>query len=157
MTAHGPDKVYRDPDDTIHPFADLRPTGLLWLINATVFHPRGLAMALEFHKDGTAMGWSLQVAGPGEPFTFLDCPEVDAAYVNAERTMAEAKLAATEDPEEAAQVERIQGDPPPETSCCGCIEQAPGNPNPHHTFAPDCLAPTGRPPEQPRQPTSEAD
>lgn len=41
------------------PFEDLRPTGLLWLINTTVFHPRGYALALHFDDDGQATGWSL--------------------------------------------------------------------------------------------------
>lgn len=40
------------------PFSELGDTGLLWLINRTVFHPRGLALALH-EQDGEITGWSL--------------------------------------------------------------------------------------------------
>ena len=53
------------------PFSELRPTGLLWLINTTVFHPRGYALALHFDDDGNATGWSLMGDG-SEPWVFLD-------------------------------------------------------------------------------------
>jgi len=45
------------------PFSDLRSSGLLWLINATVFHPRGYALALHFDDEGNAVGWSLMGDG----------------------------------------------------------------------------------------------
>ena len=47
------------------PFADLRPTGLLWLINVTVFHPRGYALALHFEdaEHQVCTGWSLMGDG----------------------------------------------------------------------------------------------
>lgn len=45
------------------PFAELRDTGLLWLINRVVFHPRGYALALHFSGSsedlGECTGWSL--------------------------------------------------------------------------------------------------
>lgn len=40
--------------------AELRDSGLLWLINRVVFHPRGYALALHFddyHEE--VVGWSL--------------------------------------------------------------------------------------------------
>jgi hypothetical protein len=40
------------------PFKELSDSGLLWLINRTVFHPRGYALALTV-EDGKAVGWSL--------------------------------------------------------------------------------------------------
>lgn len=40
------------------PLADLRESGLLWLINRVVFHPRGYAIALHYEGD-QAVGWSL--------------------------------------------------------------------------------------------------
>jgi hypothetical protein len=40
------------------PFEELRSTGLLWLINRVVFHPRGYALALH-RVDGQITGWSL--------------------------------------------------------------------------------------------------
>lgn len=46
---------------------DLRSDGLLWLINASVFHPRGYALALDT-TDG-----SFWLYGDGkEPWTFGD-------------------------------------------------------------------------------------
>lgn len=45
------------------PFEDLRTTGLLWLINTTILHPRGYALALHFDDDGNATGWSLMGDG----------------------------------------------------------------------------------------------
>ena len=70
MSAAG-DTTHQDP--TGRPFADLRATGLLWLINTTVFHPRGYALALHFdgkHPDlGACTGWSLMGDG-SEPWQF---------------------------------------------------------------------------------------
>lgn len=51
------------------PFAELRETGLLWLINRTVFHPHGFALALHVDSDGNATGWELLGDG-SEPWTF---------------------------------------------------------------------------------------
>lgn len=74
------------------PFADLRGSGLLWLINASVFHPRGVALALHLDDDsGEATGWSLIYAGDGEPFVFADDPEIAALFQAAEATLSEAK------------------------------------------------------------------
>jgi hypothetical protein len=41
------------------PFSELRDTGLLWLINRVVFHPRGWALAYHYDNDGELIGWSL--------------------------------------------------------------------------------------------------
>jgi hypothetical protein len=51
------------------PFNQLSTTGLLWLINRTVFHPRGFALALHYPEASTreeidageaeCTGWSL--------------------------------------------------------------------------------------------------
>jgi hypothetical protein len=50
------------------PWNDLRATGLLWLINRVVFHPRGYALGLVVQGD-RAIGW--QLLGDGsEPWTF---------------------------------------------------------------------------------------
>lgn len=40
------------------PFSELRSSGLLWLINRVVFHPRGFALALSV-RDGEPAGWKL--------------------------------------------------------------------------------------------------
>lgn len=39
-------------------FSELKDTGLLWLINRVVFHPRGYALAL-YSENGKAVGWKL--------------------------------------------------------------------------------------------------
>jgi hypothetical protein len=58
-------------------FDELRPTGLLWLINVTVFHPRGYALALHFDDDGpnpkVCTGWSLMGDG-SESWSMGDPP-----------------------------------------------------------------------------------
>lgn len=46
------------------PFSELSDSGLLWLINRVVFHPRGFALTM--HRDGidgACVGWSLQGDG----------------------------------------------------------------------------------------------
>lgn len=55
------------------PFADLRETGLLWLLNRVVFHPRGYAFALHFNDDHECTGWSLMGDGT-EPWSMADRP-----------------------------------------------------------------------------------
>ncbi|MFD3612375.1 hypothetical protein ACFWXA_30775 [Streptomyces atroolivaceus] len=53
------------------PPTDLVGSGLLWLINRTTFHPRGLALALRMDEGGTqVLGWQLVRAADGEPFEF---------------------------------------------------------------------------------------
>ena len=43
----------------VRPFSELRDEGLLWLINTSVFHPRGYALAFVMDEDGNATGWAL--------------------------------------------------------------------------------------------------
>jgi hypothetical protein len=70
-------------DDVLH-FDALRSTGLLWLINASVFHPRGFALALTM-RDGRAVGWSLLGDG-SEPWRFGD--DTDSLFAAAEELFA---------------------------------------------------------------------
>lgn len=51
-------------------FDQLRASGVLWLINATVFHPRGMALAIEFDDDGECIGWKL--CTDSEAWVFTD-------------------------------------------------------------------------------------
>lgn len=51
------------------PLSELSDSGLLWLINATVFHPRGFALALDMTPDGEVTGWALLGNGT-EPWVF---------------------------------------------------------------------------------------
>jgi hypothetical protein len=53
------------------PLGELRSSGLLWLINTVVFHPRGFALALHVDDSGAVTGWSLQGDGT-EAWTFAD-------------------------------------------------------------------------------------
>jgi hypothetical protein len=76
-------------DDDVYTFEELRSTGLLWLINASVFHPRGCALALVY-RDGQGeppTGWTLISAGDGQPFSYADDPEIHALFRQAEITL----------------------------------------------------------------------
>lgn len=61
---------------------DLRESGLLWLVNRAVFHPRGFALAVE--TDG-----SLSLLGDGsEPWKFeLPSDHEDDLFRRAEATL----------------------------------------------------------------------
>lgn len=50
------------------PFGELSDSGLLWLINRVVFHPRGFRLAM-VAAGGVATGWELQGDGT-EPHWF---------------------------------------------------------------------------------------
>ncbi|HEY3484293.1 MAG TPA: hypothetical protein VGK49_02865 [Ilumatobacteraceae bacterium] len=73
------DAVWPAPVGTRHPdstaarhWEELRSTGLLWLINATVFHPRGYALGLQRNLvTGEIIGWALEGDGT-EPWAFTD-------------------------------------------------------------------------------------
>lgn len=72
-------------DVSPRPFSTLRPTGLLWLINTSVFHPRGFALALHYpHLDAAEPdGWVLNGDGC-EPWLFSQTPEGDALFRTAQ-------------------------------------------------------------------------
>lgn len=70
------------------PFAELRDSGLLWLINRVVFHPRRVAMALHADETGGMYGWSLLPSPDGGPWTYPE--DVEPDYLRA----AEATLTA---------------------------------------------------------------
>lgn len=70
----------------VRPFAELRDTGLLWLINRTVFHPRGYALGLVADGSGQILGWSLLGDG-SEPWRYGTEPG-EASYLHrAEQTL----------------------------------------------------------------------
>lgn len=48
---------------------EFRTSGLLWLVNRSVFHPRGFALAFHYDDDGDFTGWSLLGDG-SQPFAF---------------------------------------------------------------------------------------
>ncbi|XVV35022.1 hypothetical protein ACQPXT_13640 [Streptomyces sp. CA-100214] len=70
-------------------FAELRDSGLLWLINRVVFHPRGLALALHADEAGALYGWSLLPSPDGGPWTYPEDTE-PGHYRSAEATLAAA-------------------------------------------------------------------
>jgi hypothetical protein len=63
----------RTTDQTnARPWDELSASGLLWLINASVFHPRGYALALHRNTMTNEIeGWSL-VGDGSEPWSFSD-------------------------------------------------------------------------------------
>jgi hypothetical protein len=71
------------------PIDELRDSGLLWLINRTVFHPRGLALALVYGENAVVTGWRLMGDGT-EPVWFS--PDDEAGlFAAAKATLAEAE------------------------------------------------------------------
>lgn len=92
--------VDRCPDTEPRPFADLRSSGLLWLINRVAFHPRGLALALHYTDTdtdtGEPHGWSLLTNDEGEPWQFDPTTDYHG-YQRAEATLT-AALAAHHQP-----------------------------------------------------------
>jgi hypothetical protein len=65
------------------PFEELSSSGLLWLINRVVFHPRGYALAL-VQRGGETVGWDLQ--GDGSEVWRFDGDE-DARFEAAQATL----------------------------------------------------------------------
>ncbi len=86
ITAH-PEHAAPDTPPTARPFEELTESGLLWLINASVLHPRGVALALVFDDAGHATGWRLLGDG-GEPWSFPDGPEIHERFRAANATIA---------------------------------------------------------------------
>jgi hypothetical protein len=82
--AERPEAPTADRQRLVHPWQDLKTSGLLWLINAAVLHPRGYALALVYLNgaEGDPVGW--QLLGDGsqawvflnddsqEPFTHVE-------------------------------------------------------------------------------------
>jgi hypothetical protein len=74
----------------VRPFEELPSSGLLWLINSVVFHPRGYALGLH-RVDGKITGWCLLGDGT-EAWRFED-EDIDALFSAAEQTLREAREA----------------------------------------------------------------
>lgn len=75
----------------MRPFSELSDSGLLWLINRVVFHPRGLALAVHVDDAGAVEGWSLQGDG-SEAWSFPPEAEQDLFRL-AEQTLTAARAA----------------------------------------------------------------
>jgi hypothetical protein len=81
--------------DGSYSFGELGDTGMLWLINTSVFHPRGVALAIHRDDQGRACGWKLVAAGPGEAFDFVPGPDIDRLFRQAEVTLSLAERPTT--------------------------------------------------------------
>jgi hypothetical protein len=75
-----------EANEELQPLSELRGSGLLWLINRVVFHPRGLALALCQEEGGEITGWQLLAAGEGEPFSFTNRDD-ETGFRRAEATL----------------------------------------------------------------------
>lgn len=74
----------------VRPFEELSESGLLWLINRVVFHPRGYQFALLEDQDtGEILGW--QVHGTGEEPSWFSPESDQKRFLLAEATLREAK------------------------------------------------------------------
>lgn len=73
-------RPHHDRDPRVRSFSEFRTLGLLWLINASVFHPRGFAIS--FVNDpatGEVTGWRLEGDG-GEAWFFEPDPRIDDLF-----------------------------------------------------------------------------
>lgn len=66
---------------------DLFDDGLLWLINRTVFHPRGYALAVGLDDDGKISGFELWGNGD-EPWQFGADIEENSRFTAVEKVFA---------------------------------------------------------------------
>ena len=77
-------------NESPHLFSELRGSGLLWLINRVVFHPRGFALGLVYPDGDTTqepIGWRL--LGDGSEVWYFNGTE-DEPFEAVERTLAAA-------------------------------------------------------------------
>ncbi len=78
-------------------FRHLSDSGLIWLINRVVFHPRGCALALDYREgEDQPRGWTLM--GSNEPWRFVSLEEnptsgvdEDAKFAAVEKLIADAR------------------------------------------------------------------
>lgn len=72
--------ISETPDhQKVRSFNEWLDNGLLWLINTTVFHPRGYALGLGKDQFGNVMGWELFGDGT-EPWQFA-CDDTTKAML----------------------------------------------------------------------------
>jgi hypothetical protein len=71
-------------------FSRLSDLGVLWLINKTVFHPRGFALALSY-EDGKdePIGWTIQ--GDGSEVWSFDTDVDDVKFEKVEALLSQAR------------------------------------------------------------------
>lgn len=59
---------------------ELRTTGLLWLINTSLLHPRGYALAIGYTDDGKCDGW--RIVGDGSEPWQMGCDDETKATID---------------------------------------------------------------------------
>lgn len=64
---------------------DFRDSGLLWMLNTTVLHPRGLAMSVHYDENGKAIGWS--ILGDGNEVYVFDEDVAEDGFQKFEATL----------------------------------------------------------------------
>lgn len=63
-------------------FSELKSSGLLWLMNRTIFHPRGFALAFVFDPDISTEALAWKILGDGiTPWEMGDTDEEAQAYL----------------------------------------------------------------------------
>lgn len=100
------------PARNVFDFEALMPTGILWLINRTVFHPRGLALSIAVPADGgPCQGWEIVASPDGSPYHFSDAVDEAAKHRAVEELLDLARLHGVMPPrtsEPAAIGERVE-------------------------------------------------
>ncbi|MDX3629035.1 hypothetical protein PV728_01660 [Streptomyces europaeiscabiei] len=100
----GQDEPMADGPQRTRPISELRASGLLWLINRTVFHPRGIALALVYGEAGEVTGWQL-IGDGSEPMWFSPDDE-GALFAAAKATLSQA-AEATQPPPRLVKVDGV--------------------------------------------------
>ena len=72
------------------PFEDLSDTGILWLINRVVFHPRGFAFSIHINSDGVADGWDVE--GDGSEIWRFSLDSDDKKFTTVEKFLNDLRL-----------------------------------------------------------------
>lgn len=89
------DHDYEQTDKKPRSLDEFRTSGLLWLVNRTVFHPRGYALSIHYdsdprtNPDAQATGWSLLGDGT-EPWRYAfpdDDPPEDEIFAKIKELM----------------------------------------------------------------------
>lgn len=82
------DKSKDSENFSARPIKELSDSGILWLINRVVFHPRGLALALHAEKEtGEVVGWNI-VGDGGKVWKFTEVDD-DEYFARAKKTIQE--------------------------------------------------------------------
>lgn len=76
-------EVLVGPDgESYHPWAEFQKSGALWLVNATLWHPRGYAMLMYYPDDTFSESIGYKIVGEGKrPWTTpVNLREINEAF-----------------------------------------------------------------------------